>query len=52
MAKAFYVSPFIDMAGGYTVHVDDAPATFGSASTSGRATPRSWRPASSSAAAR
>jgi uncharacterized protein len=25
MAKAFYVSPFIDMAGGYTVHVDDAP---------------------------
>ena len=25
MAKAFYVSPFIDMEGGYTVHVDDAP---------------------------
>jgi DUF1365 family protein len=25
MTKAFYVSPFIDMAGGYTVHVDDAP---------------------------
>lgn len=25
MAKAFYVSPFIDMDGGYTVHVDDAP---------------------------
>ena len=24
MAKAFYVSPFIDMEGGYTVHVDDA----------------------------
>ena len=23
--KAFYVSPFIDMEGGYTVHVDDAP---------------------------
>jgi uncharacterized protein len=25
MTKAFYVSPFIDMAGAYTVHVDDAP---------------------------
>ncbi len=25
MAKAFYVSPFIDMEGGYTVHVNDAP---------------------------
>jgi uncharacterized protein len=25
MAKAFYVSPFIDLEGGYTVHVDDAP---------------------------
>ncbi len=25
MAKAFYVSPFIDMDGGYTVHVEDAP---------------------------
>src|SRR6478736_5559957 len=25
MAKAFYVSPFIDMEGGYTIHVDDAP---------------------------
>ena len=25
MTKAFYVSPFIDMEGGYTVHVDDAP---------------------------
>ena len=25
MAKDFYVSPFIDMEGGYTVHVDDAP---------------------------
>jgi len=24
MTKAFYVSPFIDMEGGYTVHVDDA----------------------------
>ena len=27
MAKAFYVSPFIDMDGGYTVHVDDAPGS-------------------------
>jgi DUF1365 family protein len=26
MAKEFYVSPFIDIAGRYTVHVDDAPA--------------------------
>ena len=26
MAKDFYVSPFIDIAGRYTVHVDDAPA--------------------------
>ncbi|HYH93420.1 MAG TPA: DUF1365 domain-containing protein [Candidatus Saccharimonadales bacterium] len=27
MAKAFYVSPFIDMAGRYTVHVQDRPET-------------------------
>ncbi len=26
MAKEFYVSPFIDIAGRYTVHIDDAPA--------------------------
>ncbi len=52
MAKAFYVSPFIDMDGGYTVHVDDAPGASGSASTSGRAMPRCWRRASSCAGAR